>query len=139
MKDIIIKEQQLHAPMKEVWSAISNGEEISVWFIKADFKPEVGYEYTFTRNETTISGKVLEANPHFNLVYTWIVDGTGVETKVRWKLEENEQGTLLTLEHSGISNYPTEDMATNMFTHFSGGWDACIEGLDKYLKKESVE
>ncbi|MDN5210612.1 SRPBCC domain-containing protein [Fulvivirgaceae bacterium BMA12] len=137
MKDVIKKEYQYSHKINSVWNAISDPDEISAWFIKADFKPEVGYKYTFTHEQTTINGEVIEANPVHKLVYTWIVVGTGVETTVSWQLQENEQGTLLTLEHSGISNYPTEDMAAIMFTNFSGGWDACITNLDKFLKEST--
>ncbi len=142
MKDLIKKEHQYQADIAEVWKAITSADDISAWFIKADFKPEVGYNYTFTHEHvsensektcTVISGKVLEADPVHNLVYTWEVSGTGVETTVRWQLQENEQGTLVTLIHSGISNYQTQEMITKMFTNFSNGWENCITNLEKYL------
>ena len=138
MKDVIRKEQQINFPIKEVWNAISTAKEISTWFIQADFKAEVGYEYTFTHESTQIKGHVLEASPFHTLIYTWIVGGTGVETTVKWKLEENTNGTLLKLEHSGISNYPTEEMATNMFSSFENGWGSCIVNLTKYLSNQNV-
>ena len=95
----------------------------------------MGYPYTFTHEKTVICGKVLEVDPVHNLVYTWEIQGTGVETTVKWRLQENEKGTLLSLEHSGISNYPTQAMIDQMFTSFSGGWDSCITNLDSYLKQ----
>lgn len=133
MKDVIKKVHQYNHNIADVWKAISEAEEISTWFIKADFKAEVGYEYTFTHEGTVINGKVLKADPVFTLAYTWIVSGTGVETTVTWNLKENDEGTMLTLEHSGISNYPNEQMATTMFESFSGGWDSCISKLNKFL------
>lgn len=139
MKDSIIKEKLFNHPIDKVWNAISKAEEISTWFIQADFKAEKGYQYTFTSepNEkgcTTISGTVKEANPYV-LVYTWIVASTEVETTVTWKLEPVVEGTKLHLEHSGISNY-TGDTAIAMFESFNGGWDNCIDGLLTYLKDE---
>ena len=139
MKNQIEKTQQLAFPMEEVWKAISTADEISAWFIKADFKAEVGYDYRFTHEQTNIVGKVLEADPFHNLVYTWIIEGTGVETTVKWKLEEKEGGTFITLVHSGIENYPSEEMAINMFNSFTEGWTNCMVNLEKYLKKEPVE
>ena len=47
--------------IEQVWSAISSEAEISKWFIQADFKPLVGYPYTFTHDGTVITGTVLEA------------------------------------------------------------------------------
>ncbi len=137
MKDVIKKEKHYNHPITEVWNAISKAEQISAWFIKADFKAEKGYHYTFVHEDTTINGTVVKVNPVTELVYTWIVGGTGIETTVSWKLEEKTSGTLLTLEHSGISNYPSEEMSATMFTNFSGGWVACIESLENHLKNSA--
>ncbi|WP_339794343.1 SRPBCC domain-containing protein [uncultured Imperialibacter sp.] len=135
MNDRIIKTHQFTHPIDEIWKAISLADEISAWFIKAEFQPEVGYQYTFTHEQTIITGEVLKANPVYELVYTWIVSGTDVETTVSWKLEENPQGTLLTLEHYGISKYPGET-AIFMFENFKGGWNTCVTNLNKYLSEK---
>jgi len=137
MKDIIIKEHTFAQPINKVWNAISKAEEISTWFIKADFKAEPGFKYTFTASEeencTEITGVVKEANP-YTLVYTWIVANTKAETTVKWLLEETEKGTRLLLEHSGIQNYEGET-AVAMFTSFDKGWANCISELEDYLKQ----
>lgn len=133
MEKTIRQEHRYAHSIQAVWNAISNSEEISAWFIKADFKPEVGYEYTFTHENTVINGKVLQASPVNTLIYTWVVAGTGVETTVSWYLKEENGETVLTLEHSGIENYPTEDMVTTMFNNFENGWTACATNLGKYL------
>lgn len=138
MKDILVKEKSFNHPIDKIWTAITEGSEISKWFINADFKPEVGYQYTFTASEehgcTVVKGKILDVTP-YTLKYTWKVEGAPVETTVLWTLEKEENGTKLTLEHSGISKFEGET-AVEMFNHFSGGWDACIEGLTKYVKDE---
>ena len=138
MKDIITKEHVFSHAIDKVWNAISKAEEISVWFINADFKAEPGYGYTFTASEehgcTQITGKVKEANP-YTLIYTWIVENTHTETTVKWMLEAMEGGTKLYLEHSGISNYPG-DNAITMFNNFDAGWGNCITELSGYLTKE---
>jgi len=138
MNDRIIKEALFNHPIDKVWNAISKSEEISTWFIKADFKAEKGYKYTFTAepNEkgcTIISGEVKNASPYI-LIYTWMVADTSVETTVKWKLETTDEGTKLYLEHSGISNYAGET-AVAMFESFNGGWENCINGLTGYLKE----
>jgi uncharacterized protein YndB with AHSA1/START domain len=137
MKDSIIKEKVFSHPIDKVWGAISKAEEISTWFVQADFKAKKGYQYTFHSepNEkgcTTISGTVKEANLYV-FVYTWIVANTEVETTVTWKLESVREGTKLHVEHSGISNY-FGDTAIEMFESFNGGWDGCINQLTDYLK-----
>lgn len=136
MTDVISKEQVFPHAIDKVWNAISRAEEISTWFIKADFKAEKGFQYTFTASEenncTQITGEVKEANP-YTLIYTWIVEGTDTETTVKWELSSTDEGTKLYLEHSGISNYPGES-AVAMFNSFNGGWDNCISELSGYLK-----
>ena len=139
MNDVIKKEAVLNHAIDTVWNAITKAEEISTWFIPADFKAEPGYQYTFTSppNEkgcTVISGEVKKASP-YTLIYTWIVADTKVETTVKWELETTNEGTKLYLEHSDISNYAGET-AVAMFESFNGGWDNCINGLTSYLKEE---
>ncbi len=138
MKDVIKKEVLFNHSIEKVWEAITKADEISTWFIKADFKAEKGYEYVFTSepNEkgcTTISGVVKKADPYV-LIYTWIVADTKIETTVSWQLEPTGSGTKLVLAHSGISNYEGET-AIAMFESFNGGWDNCINGLTNYLKE----
>ncbi|MEW4925692.1 SRPBCC domain-containing protein [Algibacter sp. 2305UL17-15] len=138
MKDSIKKEVVFNQPIDKVWNAISRAEEISTWFIPADFKAEKGYQYTFTSppNEkgcTVISGEVKKASPYL-LIYTWIVADTKVETTVTWELSSTPEGTKLNLEHSGISKYEGET-AIAMFESFNGGWNNCISGLTSYLKE----
>lgn len=139
MNKTITKEKVFNHPIDQIWNAITKAEEISTWFIQADFKAEKGYNYTFSSepNEkgcTTISGTVKEANP-YTLVYTWIVADTNIETTVTWKLEAIGNTTKLHLEHSGIENYAGET-AIAMFESFNGGWENCINGLITYLKEE---
>ncbi|WP_299252566.1 SRPBCC domain-containing protein [uncultured Aquimarina sp.] len=138
MKDRITKEHIFKHSIDKIWNAISKAEEISTWFIPADFKAEVGYNYSFNsadkENCSQITGTVKQASP-YTLIYTWIVANTDVETTVTWKLEKIEGGTKLYLEHSGISNYPVDNVIT-MFKSFNGGWDNCINQLSGYLTQE---
>ncbi|WP_299116353.1 SRPBCC domain-containing protein [uncultured Winogradskyella sp.] len=137
MSKTITKEKVFNHPIGQIWDAITKAEEISTWFLEADFKPEKGYKYTFNssgENCSPIIGEVLEANP-YTLIYTWVVKDTPATTTVTWKLESFKNGTKLYLEHSGIENYSGET-AIEMFNSFNGGWDNCINGLTDYLKEE---
>ncbi|MGB0428358.1 MAG: SRPBCC family protein [Flavobacteriales bacterium] len=136
MTKTITKEKTFNHSIDKVWNAISKGEELTKWFINADFKPEKEFEYTFTSepNEkgcTTITGKVLEANP-YTLIYTWIVAGTSVETTVTWKLTSEGETTKLYLEHAGIEHYSGET-ALAMMESFEGGWTNCLDLLLAHL------
>jgi uncharacterized protein YndB with AHSA1/START domain len=144
MQDKITKEKFYPHKIEDVWRAISSAEEISAWFLKADFKAEPGYNYTLTHETikedgdcTTmvVRGTILKAEPVHHLVYTWIVDDV-TETTVSWTLQEKEGGTLIILEHHGISHYPSKELATNMFNSFSGGWERCLNDLEKHMKSQ---
>lgn len=132
--NVIVKEAFFPHPIGKVWSAISNADQISQWFIKADFKPDVGYEYTFTHEQTVVKGKVLEADPVTNLLYTWTVCGTEPElnTEVRWSLEEKTDGTKLTITHTGFESYDKNSVAA-FFSATEKGWDAVMVELAGYL------
>ncbi|TYA69991.1 SRPBCC family protein [Seonamhaeicola marinus] len=136
MNDVITKEHVFNHTIDKVWSAITKADEISTWFLAADFKAEKGYQYTFKSKDDhcePILGEVLEATP-YTLVYTWVVEGTEAITKVTWNLEPFKDGTRLNLEHSGIANYKGETAVT-MFENFNGGWDNCFNLLSNYLQE----
>ncbi|MFD1614594.1 SRPBCC family protein [Gelatiniphilus marinus] len=68
MNDVIKKETMLNHNIDVVWSAITKAEEISSWFIPADFKAEPRYQYTFTspsnkKGCATISGASKKSKP----------------------------------------------------------------------------
>ncbi len=136
MKDTISKQVEFNHSIDTIWNAITKAEEISTWFIQADFKAENGYQYTFNAGEengcTAITGEVKSATP-YTLIYTWIVQDTDVETTVSWRLERTANGTMLTLEHSGISGY-SGDTAVAMFASFDKGWDNCVSSLAEYAQ-----
>jgi uncharacterized protein YndB with AHSA1/START domain len=132
MKETRIDLERTYAhPIDAVWSAISEASEISKWFIDADFKPEVGYSYTFTHEDTQIVGEVLAVDPPTELVYTWCVKGTGIVTTVRWALTSTGAGTEVKLEHTGFDEYG--ESAIGLFTSFQKGWASCADELEKHL------
>jgi len=135
MKNIIKIEKFYDYPIQRVWHAISDARAISEWFIEADFKAEVGYQYKFKHESTIVTGQVLEANPPTELIYTWKVGEMEVVTTVKWLLEAQNHGTLLLLEHAGFENY--EDVVTveEMFKASTTGWNSVVNQLQGYLEK----
>lgn len=143
MKDVLTKQHQFAQPIAKVWAAITEQDQISKWFMPCDFKAQPGYRYSLISSGDDacerIYGNVITVNPVNELVYSWIVVGTETETIVSWNLEEKDGGTLLTLEHSGISKYPNQDTAIKMFESFTDGWGKCITHLDRFVAGEKVE
>lgn len=128
-------EETYNHPIDRVWRAISDEAEIAQWFIQADFKPVVGYRYTFTHESTKITGEVLVANKPKELFYSWIVGDPNASSTVGWTLEPIDGGTRVVLTHVGIESYG--DSAVKMFGSFKEGWTSCLASLVKHLNNGS--
>jgi uncharacterized protein YndB with AHSA1/START domain len=82
----------------------------------------------------TISGEFLEVDSPRVLAYTWTATWTGeLQTIVRWELVQKNQGTLVTLRHSGFAAHP--DVRQNY-----RGWPAMMGWLRALVEKgETVD
>jgi uncharacterized protein YndB with AHSA1/START domain len=111
-RNIIISWYFLQAPAR-VWDCLTQPELLNQWFMKNDFKAEVGHQFTFTNKPKVAFGwdgivysEVLEVVPQQKLVYTWKAGPQpGVitmDTTLTWTLTPQGEGTLLKLEHKGF-------------------------------------
>jgi uncharacterized protein YndB with AHSA1/START domain len=118
----------LKAPPFHVWKFLTQPDKLALWFHASKDELKAGSDYTMLTNslgregETLMWGKVLEADEPRKLVHTfthpWINE---VETVCTWTLQEVENGTLLTLIHSGWENI-SEDGFMKTAEH-DKGWD----------------
>lgn len=123
-------ERVIEAAPSDVWNAISTADQISEWFIQAEFEPAEGFQYTFTHEDTTITGTVLRCEPPALLEYTWNVSGIEGETKVLWRLTEVDAGTHVEIVHHGLD--ALGDAAAVMGGKFSEGWVQALDGLSEH-------
>ena len=81
-----------------------------------------------------MTGKFFEIDPARALSYTWIASWTGdAQTTVRWELSPTDQGTQVTIRHSGLSARP--ELARSY-----SGWPRMLGWLQAFLEKgETVE
>ena len=81
-----------------------------------------------------VSGEYLEVDPPHLLVYTWTASWTGAATTtVRWELKHTDEGTLLTLRHSGLAAHP--ELAQSY-----RGWQWILGWLQVFVESgETVE
>ena len=117
-RDIVIELFFPHPPQK-VWKALTEPELLSQWFMKNDFKAEVGHHFNFRDKprpgvawDGIVYSEVLEVVPDKKLVYTWKGGPKpGVitlDTVLTWTLTPKDNGTLVRLEHrgyKGLKNY----------------------------------
>lgn len=118
-----------------VWEYLTNAALMELWLMKNDFKPIVGHEFQFRTNplpkfdfDGMVYCKVLEIIPCKKLVYSW-KGGTGngvmtMDSTVVWTLEEKNNGTVLSLEHSGVKGF-------EKLTIFNAMYQGWLENMQK--------
>jgi len=140
-KPVIVK-KSFYASASAIWEALTNNEELKRWYFQLeDFKPEVGFKFSFTGGaDESVQYlhlcEVTEVIPGKKLVYSWRYDGLEGNSLVTWELEEDGENTLVTITHTGL-----ETMAANgpdfARASFTGGWTYFLEeALARYLANE---
>ena len=131
----IVVRHTFQANVADVWHAISDDETMRQWFFEQipGFAPVVGTETVFDVHHNgkvyTHRWQVTEVTPESLLVYQWQYDGYPGDSEVRWQLREIEQGTELTLTHSGGETFPQNNPDFSRESA-EAGW--------QYLIKESL-
>ena len=135
----IVVEQIFDAPVKKVWSAITDADEMKNWYFHLhDFKPEVGFQFQFTGG--TEEGvrylhvcEITEVEPQQKLTYTWCYDGFEGVSFVSFELSPQNEKTQLRLTHSGLETLPADNPDFNP-VNFEKGWKEIIgNSLKQYL------
>lgn len=136
-QDRIERQMTFPAPRGEVWSAITEPEQISKWFgTHAELELRPGGEGAFKWGEIEVRVTVEEVSPPSRFSYRWEpsqVPSGGPTTLVEFELEEIEGGTRLLLVESGFASLPEESRREN-----EAGWDEELGHLQKYLLEEVV-
>jgi uncharacterized protein YndB with AHSA1/START domain len=129
-----------HGP-QIVWDYLTKPELIEQWLMKNDFLPIIGHDFQFITKplpdydfDGIVYCKVLEVIPLKKLSYSW-KGGPGnnkitLDSIVVWTLQAKEDGTELSLEHSGFKEM---DNAI-MYTIMSDGWLKNIHKIDQLIK-----
>ena len=141
MHDNVVVKQRVNAPVEKVWSAITDTAQMKEWYFDIpDFKAEPHTEFAFWGGSEDQQfhhhGEVLEVIPHQKLKHTWTYPEISKEkTLVRWELESDGDGTVVTLTHKGIENF---NHLGQDFQHssFEEGWkDIVGRSLKEYVEK----
>lgn len=115
-------------PASVVWEYLVNPERMVEWLMPNDFLPVVGHDFQFKTKpipQLDFDGifycKVVELVHLRRLSYSWKCGPGGgrltTDSLVSWTLEPKDNGTLLSLVHSGF----TETNLT-MYNALSDGW-----------------
>jgi len=142
MKDeTIVKEVLLNVSTSKVWKAITNTEDMKLWYFDiSEFKPTVGFEFRFEGGKDDKSYlhlcKITEVIPGKKLSYSWRYDGYPGNSLVTFELFEEGNRTKLKLTHEGIESFGTEnpDLARENFVE---GWNQIIgTSIKEYLESK---
>jgi uncharacterized protein YndB with AHSA1/START domain len=147
--DRIEKSVTLRAPRSRVWRAISNADEFGQWF-------GVTLDGAFSEG-ASVRGKIKDPRyasfkmellieriqPESLFSYRWhphAMDSTAdyssePMTLVEFRLDDAEEGTLLTIVESGFDRIPLARRA-EAFRSNDGGWTGQIKNIVRYVSSE---
>lgn len=133
MNDPIIIEYKVNAPLEEIWSAITDKDEMKIWYFDIpDFKLGLFEIFNFyepgDEKKYHHQAQILEIIPNRKLKHTWhYPDLSKGKTVVTWELQPGENEVLVKLTHDEIENLK------DLGEHFSE--EAFIEGWDEIIGK----
>lgn len=119
-----------HSP-ERVWQALTDPALVAQWWAAGDIKPVIGHRFTLDMGKW---GKqpceVTAVEPGRLLQYRFALD-----TTVTWRLESQNQGTLLSLEHSGFDL--DSPLARSAFEGMGNGWPTILERPEAVVSETS--
>jgi uncharacterized protein YndB with AHSA1/START domain len=136
--DTIVQEIKIKAPVHRIFAALTNPDELLRWWgakgkfqatdVECDLRPGGKWKMRVRGSggmESTVAGEYRKIEPPGLLVFTWIREQEdGVETVVRWDLEEHDRVTTVRVTHSGL--------ASESLRARNGGWPLILSLLQEY-------
>jgi len=124
----VLLEQDFPHPPEKIWRALTQPHLLEEWLMKTDFAPVVGRAFRFSAEWGAVGGKVLDAEPHRSLSYTWGDDH--LKSIVTWTLTPTGTGTRLRLEQTGFrADQP------RYFQGAKAGWPRFLANLEQVLAR----
>ncbi len=126
--------QLLQAPIAHVYRAFTNAMALREWLCDiATANPKPGGRFYLAWNDGYYtSGEYLLVEPERKVAFTWRGCGDPGETQVQVDLESQEDCTVLTLKHTGLSDGEKWQDLARLFEH---EWKNSLENLVSVLEK----
>jgi uncharacterized protein YndB with AHSA1/START domain len=137
----VMMERTYNAPISAVWGAITDKNKMQEWyFTMSDFKPEPGFEFSFTCAHEGKSYvhlcRITEVIPGKKLAHTWAYAEYPGESLVTFELFEEGYQTRLKLTHTGLETFPADDPFF-IRENYAEGWNAILgKDLKEYVEKK---
>lgn len=135
-------ERTFNSPIDKVWDALTNNDTMKNWYFDiADFKPEIGFEFTFNGQGADCENyvhqcKITEVETNKKLSYSWVYKGYEGYSEASFELFAEGEKTRLVLTHTGLESFPqnNKDFARDSFAE---GWTYIIgTSLGNFLEKQ---
>ena len=128
-QDPIVIERVYAAPVHRVWRALTDKEQMKEWYFDlSDFKPEVGFEFSFGGENEGRKFihlcRITEVIAERKLAYTWRYEGFEGDSLVSFELFDEGDNTRMRLTHEGLETFGDHpDFARS---NFVGGWTQIV-------------
>lgn len=141
--DTIVQEIKIKSPAERIFEVLTQPSELLKWW-RADQKFQVTHVESDLRpggkwrmrvigisgKEVTVAGVYRMIERPRLLVFTWIREQEdGVETLVRWDLEERSGVTTVRLTHSGLTSQSLRER--------NSGWPLILRLLQAHVEEAS--
>lgn len=130
------------APVEKVWKALTDKNEMKQWYFDiAEFKPEPGFEFSFTGEGKNGEKylhlcKITDAIPNKKLRHSWKYENYEGISYVTWELFPEGNKTRVKLTHEGLESFPAETYPDFAKQSFIQGWTGITgSSLKNYLEK----
>lgn len=144
--DRIEREIEIDAPIEVVWAAVSDPEQMKLWFAELDIDVTPGAEGTITFDprrggpgSATFNIRVERVAPPFYLSFRWVypdgvVPGPTNAPLVEFTLfEEGEERTRVKLVESGIDALDSDEAEKQRYLDsHAGGWGFYLPRLQEH-------
>ncbi|HEY8959680.1 SRPBCC domain-containing protein [Chitinophaga sp.] len=140
----LVFERTLDASVNAVWEAITDKDQMKQWYFDlAEFKPEKGFEFSFTVEKDNKQYihlcKITEVITGKKLSYTWKYKNEPGNSEVTWELFPEGDKTKLKLTHTGIHTFAEAKDPAFDASNFNEGWTYILgTSLPGFLAKEKV-
>lgn len=138
MKQQLIIERQIMAPVERVWQALTNIGDLKKWLsFLPDFEAKVGFKTEFDLGPDAEHKyhhylEVTEVVERQRLSYTWDYGGMSKGSSVTFDLTAAGDNTRLVLT-CYIEHVPSDD--PDFMKNAKMGWNFTADGLKQYAEK----
>ena len=127
----VIVEQTFEVSIEELWAAITDPEQMRLWFFEQipDFRPEVDFRTTFSiehgDKQYQHVWRIAEVVPGEKIVYDWSYEGLPGRGLVTWDLLSEGNRSSLKITNAILEAFPQDDPAFHRES-CEAGWDFLI-------------